>query len=188
MSCNRSQQESPSRWRVLCRIYCNVICFEYCNVICFSFRWRGQWCPKLWLASPIFTGFTTQFTCFASTKVQTLTPEEHLHSAIHRIHRNIKPSNILVNSKGEAKITDLGQTFFMCLCIWHTYVHLHIYTYMYIYICIYITYTPTWVTHRLYVMCLHILHLYYIFYMAFNICFLYNIDIVFMCLHILNVI
>jgi serine/threonine protein kinase len=29
---------------------------------------------------------------------------------MHRMHRNIKPSNILLNSRGEAKITDLGQS------------------------------------------------------------------------------
>lgn len=39
----------------------------------------------------------------------------HLHSGgggalDRRMHRNIKPSNILLNSRGEAKITDLGQS------------------------------------------------------------------------------
>ena len=38
----------------------------------------------------------------------------HLHSGgggalERRMHRNIKPANILLNARGEAKITDLGQ-------------------------------------------------------------------------------
>jgi serine/threonine protein kinase len=41
---------------------------------------------------------------------QTVAGLAHLHSSVHRMHRNIKPSNIVLNSKGEVKITDLGQS------------------------------------------------------------------------------
>jgi len=32
----------------------------------------------------------------------------YLHKKLHLIHRDIKPQNILINSKGEIKITDFG--------------------------------------------------------------------------------
>lgn len=32
----------------------------------------------------------------------------YLHEVRHLVHRDIKPANILVNLKGEAKITDFG--------------------------------------------------------------------------------
>jgi len=33
---------------------------------------------------------------------------EYLHKEMHVIHRDIKPQNILINQKGEVKITDFG--------------------------------------------------------------------------------
>ena len=41
---------------------------------------------------------------------QTVAGLAHLHRGVHRMHRNIKPSNILLNSQGQVKITDLGQS------------------------------------------------------------------------------
>lgn len=32
----------------------------------------------------------------------------YLHKKLHLIHRDVKPQNILLNSKGEIKITDFG--------------------------------------------------------------------------------
>jgi mitogen-activated protein kinase kinase 1 len=44
----------------------------------------------------------------ARLTAQILTGLEYLHKQLHIIHRDIKPQNILINSKGQAKITDFG--------------------------------------------------------------------------------
>jgi hypothetical protein len=73
------------------------------------------------------SGFTTQFTCFTSTKVQILAPEEVVDEA----HSNQAAGG--GGAQGQAsEALDEGSDHYI-------YMHIYIYIYIYIYICIYMS-------------------------------------------------
>lgn len=45
---------------------------------------------------------------FVQTYVQLLKGLNYLHKKVHLIHRDIKPTNLLINRHGEVKISDFG--------------------------------------------------------------------------------